>query len=217
MRRMFCLMPKSYATTCSFRLVFDSRQAAADRPPDCADRTRQSCTPPWSKPRAPGPSRPSCGLPAPSGPARRIGLRRRNHAAHHAIGPQVPHQRARIDLGQHRNRIPLHVLVGHLFRAPVGADGRELADDQALDIGLGRFVVCLVGAVVADLGIGENDDLPGIGRIGGDFLITGKGSIKNDFALAFARVPIAVARKMRPSSSARIACIASPRSGFNRF
>src|SRR4051794_23826863 len=100
-------------------------------------------------------------------------------------------QRAGIDLGKHRNRVALHVLVGHLFRAPVGADGRELADDQALDVGLGRFVVGVVGAVIANLGVGEDDNLPGIGRIGGDFLITGKGSIKNDLALAFTRVSVA--------------------------
>ena len=110
----------------------------------------------------------------------------------------MAHQRAGVDLGQHRNRIALHVLVGDLFGAPIGADGRELADDQALDIGLGRLVVCLVGAVVADLGVGENDDLTGIGRIGGDFLITGKRSIENDFALAFARSAIALATEDAP-------------------
>ena len=104
-------------------------------------------------------------------------------------GPQMPNQRPRIDLRQHRNRIPLHVLVRHLLRTPVRADGRELAHDQTLDIGLGRLVVCQVRSVIANLGICENDDLSGIGRIGGDFLITGKGSIKNDFALAFARCP----------------------------
>ena len=76
--------------------------------------------------------------------------------------------------------------------------GGELAHDQALDIGLGRLVVCLVGAVVADLGIGKNDNLAGIGRIGSDFLVTGKGSIENDFALAFARVPVALAAEDAP-------------------
>jgi hypothetical protein len=48
------------------------------------------------------------------------------------------------------------------------------------------------------LGIGENDDLSGIGRIGSDFLITGKGSVKNDLSLAFPRVPIAVATEDAP-------------------
>ncbi len=110
----------------------------------------------------------------------------------------MAHQGARVDLGQHRNRVPLHVLIGDLFGAPVGTDLRELANDQALDIGLGRFVVSLVGAVVSDLGIGENDDLTGIGRIGGDFLVTGKGSIKNDLTLAFARMSIAEALEDAP-------------------
>ena len=127
-----------------------------------------------------------------------IALGGRNHAAHHAVGAQVADQGAGVDLGQHRNRIALHVLVGDLLGAPVGADGRELADDQALDIRPGRLVVRLVGAVVADLGVGENDDLPGIGGVGGDFLVTGKGSIENDFALAFAWVPIAVATEDAP-------------------
>ena len=40
-------------------------------------------------------------------------------------------------------------------------------------IGLGRFIVGVVGSVVADLGICENDDLSGIGRIGSDFLVAG--------------------------------------------
>ena len=76
--------------------------------------------------------------------------------------------------------------------------GRELADDEALDVGPGGFVICGVGAVVADLGIGEDDDLAGVGGVGGDFLVAGKGSIENDFSLAFAGVPVAVALKGAP-------------------
>jgi hypothetical protein len=48
------------------------------------------------------------------------------------------------------------------------------------------------------LGIGENDNLTGIGGVGGDFLISGKGSIKNDFARAFAGVPVALAAEDAP-------------------
>jgi hypothetical protein len=40
--------------------------------------------------------------------------------------------------------------------------------------------------------------LTGIGRICCDFLIAGKGSIENDFTLAFAGVPIAVATEYAP-------------------
>jgi hypothetical protein len=127
-----------------------------------------------------------------------VGLGRRNHAAHHAVGAQVADQGAGVDLGQHRNGIALHVLVGDLLGAPVGADGRELADDQALDVGPGRLVVRLVGAVVADLRVGENDDLAGIGGIGGDFLVTGKRSIKNNFAPGIHLGAIAVTAKDAP-------------------
>jgi hypothetical protein len=48
------------------------------------------------------------------------------------------------------------------------------------------------------LGIGENDNLSGIGGIGGDFLISGKGSIKNNFSLAITRGAIAVASENAP-------------------
>jgi hypothetical protein len=122
----------------------------------------------------------------------------RNHAAHHAVRPQVAHQRAGVDLRQHRNRIALHVLVGDLLGAPIRADGRELADDQALDIGLGRLVVRPASAVVADLWVGENDDLTGVGGISGDLLVTGKGSVENNLAQAFAWVAVAEAAEDTP-------------------
>jgi hypothetical protein len=48
------------------------------------------------------------------------------------------------------------------------------------------------------LRVGENNDLTGIGGIGCDFLIAGKGCIENNFALAFAWVPIAEATEYAP-------------------
>ena len=110
----------------------------------------------------------------------------------------MPHQRTGVNLGQHGYGIALHVLVGDLVGAPVGTDRRELADDQAFDIGLGRLVVCLTRAVVADLGVGENYDLTGIGGIGSDFLISGKRSIKNNLTLAFTWVTVAEAAEDAP-------------------
>ena len=41
------------------------------------------------------------------------------------------------------------------------------------------------GAVVADLRVGEDDDLAGVGGIGEDFLVAGEGGIEDDFAGAF--------------------------------
>ena len=42
--------------------------------------------------------------------------------------------------------------------------------------------VLVVDADIADMGKGEGDDLPGIGRIGEDFLIAGHRGIEADFA-----------------------------------
>ena len=119
-------------------------------------------------------------------------------SAHDAVGSQMANQGAGVDLGEHGNGIALHVLVGDLFGAPVGADRGEFAHDQALDVGLRGFVVGVVGSVVADLGICENDDLTGIGRIGSDFLITGKRSIEDYFTLAFAGVAMTLAEEDAP-------------------
>ena len=58
----------------------------------------------------------------------------------------------------------------------------EFADDERFDVGLGRFLVVEIGADVADVRIGEADDLPGIAGIGENFLIAGKAGIENDFA-----------------------------------
>jgi hypothetical protein len=105
----------------------------------------------------------------------------------------VAHQRARVNLGEHRDLELLHELVGHLLRAPVGADFRKLAHDQPLDVRTHGLVVFGIGAVVSDFRVGQDDDLPGVGGVGENFLVAGNGSIKNDFAgaLAFSAVAFA--------------------------
>jgi hypothetical protein len=62
---------------------------------------------------------------------------------------------------------------------------------------MGRFLVVQIGPDVANVRIGEADDLPGITRIGENFLITRKACIENDFA-ATAR---ASARRTAPKYS----------------
>src|SRR5262249_31059962 len=82
----------------------------------------------------------------------------------------------------HRHvRVSEKLLRGFL-RAPVARERGEFADSETLDEWLCGLFIGIVRAVVADLGIGENDDLTGVGRIGEDFLIAGDGGIKNDFA-----------------------------------
>jgi hypothetical protein len=60
----------------------------------------------------------------------------------------------------------------------------KLADDESLDVGPVGFLVVQIGADVSDVRIGEADDLPGVARVGEDFLVTGKAGIENNFAAA---------------------------------
>ncbi len=110
----------------------------------------------------------------------------------------MPYESARIDFGENGNGVAFHVFVGDLFGTPVGTNGGEFANDQAFNERLGRLVIRQVRSVISVLGICENDDLTGVGRIGGDFLLTGKGSVENYFSLAFTRVAIAVAAEDAP-------------------
>jgi hypothetical protein len=80
-----------------------------------------------------------------------------------------------------------------LLRAPVRAHAREFAYDQALDPRARGFVVFLVGPVISDFRIRQDDNLPLVVWIGENFLVSSDGSIKNDFAVAFAFGAVAFA------------------------
>src|SRR5207244_7357125 len=110
----------------------------------------------------------------------------------------MPHQRACIDIGQDWNPELLEIFLGHLLRAPVRTDSGKLAYNQALDIGSNSFVVFRIGAVIADLGVSQNYDLARVGRISKNFLVACDGSIKNDFAVAFAFCAVAFAAEDAP-------------------
>src|ERR1700686_1779204 len=105
----------------------------------------------------------------------------------------MTHQRACINIAEHRNPELLEIFFRDLLRAPVGADPGKLAHNQTLDVGPRGFVVFRVRAVVTDFRVGENDDLASVGRIGENFLIAGDGRIKNYFAVTFAFGSVAFA------------------------
>src|SRR5882762_11175441 len=54
------------------------------------------------------------------------------------------------------------------------------------------LIVFRVGAVVANLRIGQNHDLPGVGRVSENFLVAGNGGIKNYFPVTFAFCSVAL-------------------------
>jgi hypothetical protein len=69
-----------------------------------------------------------------------------------------------------------------LRRAVVGRLGHVLLDDQAARGGRDRLDVLGVGADIADVGEGEGDDLPGIGRVGQRLLVAGHAGVEADLA-----------------------------------
>src|SRR5208282_4466713 len=96
----------------------------------------------------------------------------------------MAHERARVHVPDDRDVPALQILLRGFAGAPVGRNGGELADDEGLDVGVRGLFIEAVGADVADVGIGEADDLAGVTRIGEDFLVAGERSIENDFAAA---------------------------------
>ncbi len=122
-----------------------------------------------------------------------VDLQRRDDSAHDSVVAQMPNQGARVDLAQHRNLVALQIFFRNFLRAPVRADPRELAHDQAFDIRPRGFVVVRVGAVIADFRIGENYDLSGVGGVGEDFLIARDGGVKNNFPVTFTFCSVAFA------------------------
>jgi hypothetical protein len=61
---------------------------------------------------------------------------------------------------------------------------RKLAHNERFDVRAGRFFVVEIGADIADVRIGQANDLTRVAWIGEDFLITSEAGIENDFAAA---------------------------------
>ena len=68
-----------------------------------------------------------------------------------------------------------------LGRAPVGVEERQVPDDETGGVHSARFQVLGGGAGVADVWIGEGDDLPAIRRVGEYLLIPRHRCIENYF------------------------------------
>jgi hypothetical protein len=68
--------------------------------------------------------------------------------------------------------------------APIRSDLRELADYQRFDVRLACLLIIKVRANIPDVWISQANNLPGIARVGENFLISGEAGIENDFAAA---------------------------------
>ncbi len=81
-----------------------------------------------------------------------------------ALFPQQPGQPAGVDAGQGDHAALAQVIVQRLLVAPVAGAARTIAHYQAAGVNAGRFLVAPVDADVADVRIGQGDDLLAIGR-----------------------------------------------------
>jgi len=91
-------------------------------------------------------------------------------------------QRACIDPGEADQIVLPEPAVEALDRAPVGRLGDVGTDDQPTRGGRRGLDVLRVGADIADMGEGEIDDLPGVGRVGHDLLVAGDRGVEADLA-----------------------------------
>ena len=103
------------------------------------------------------------------------------------IGPsmnQVAHKRARIHVPEHGNLVPVQIKLGRFPAAPIRGNLRKLTHNERFDVRPRRFFIVEIGADVADVRIGEAHGLPGVTRVGENFLVPGEAGIENDFAAA---------------------------------
>src|SRR6185312_468465 len=108
-------------------------------------------------------------------------------AGHDAAGQrtlvaQDAGQPARVDAGNGHGPATLQVLRQAFAAAPVAGDAWHVAYHQPGCLHLRRFAILGIDPGVADVRVGQGDDLPGVGRIGQDFLVTGHGRVEDDLA-----------------------------------
>ena len=112
----------------------------------------------------------------------RIGIDARERGPHRAVGANVSHQRARIDLGHGHDATLAQVVGQALARAPVAHGRTHVTHHQTGRPDAVALVVFRIDADVADMGRGHRHDLTMIRGVGEDFLVTGDAGVEDDFA-----------------------------------
>ncbi|EIL99181.1 putative thioesterase [Rhodanobacter thiooxydans LCS2] len=95
-------------------------------------------------------------------------------------------QPAGIDAGDRDRAVALQVVGQAFSAAPAAGAARQVTHDQPGRVHGGGFGIFGIDAGVADVRIGQRDDLACIGRIGEDLLVTGHGRVENHLADGFA-------------------------------
>jgi hypothetical protein len=107
-------------------------------------------------------------------------------AGHGAADAQAADQGSGVDTLDADDVVLSKVGVKGAVRAEVARCARELADDEALDLGPARFGVLGIDAVVADERVGHGNDLSLVRRVGQHLLVAGHAGVEHDLAEGFA-------------------------------
>src|SRR5690606_9130875 len=100
-------------------------------------------------------------------------------AVQRPLGPQQTGEPAGVDIGNGHNIVALQEIVEILFITPVAGHQREVPNDQPSRPDRIGLVVLGVSTGIADVRIGQRDDLSRVGRISENFLIPGHGCVEN--------------------------------------
>ncbi len=99
-----------------------------------------------------------------------------------ALLPQDAGQAPGIDVGDGHHPEAGQVVRQGLAAAPAAHQGWQVTNHQTGRVHTGRFLVLRIHTGVADMGIGQGDDLTGVGRVGQDLLVTGHGGVEHHLA-----------------------------------
>ena len=98
-----------------------------------------------------------------------------------AMLTEMDRQCARIDAVDAGYAVLLQVVVKALLAPPVAGRG-QVADYESGQKKGAAFHVRAIDSVISDLRGGEGDELPGVGRVGEDFLIAAHAGVEHDLA-----------------------------------
>src|SRR5690606_8608176 len=101
---------------------------------------------------------------------------------HRAGLADVPGEAAGVDARDAGHAVGAQVVVEAPGRPPARRAPSQLAHDDAPDEGAAALVVPVVGAVVADVRVGEGDDLPRVAGVGQHLLVAGEHRVEHDLA-----------------------------------
>jgi len=110
---------------------------------------------------------------------------------------QQARELAGIDIGNRHSTLRVQELRQILLRTEIAGDERQVANDQARSLHLGRFHILLIDTIVTNVRIGQGDDLLAVARVCENFLVAGHGGVEHHFADSRADATNGIADKHR--------------------